>query len=155
MSWWCHWPNHGGIGLKPVEDRAVWLCWLLCIVVANKKISLRAPIAYCRQDYVCRCFWQVVHAYSGSKKKERGKFWPSPTQKCCIGISFVSARQGRVSQKCRHLAVGPTCRRHISNIASQGIVNPPQEVLNHIMYVCHRCGMQFERLHSLDHYIVV
>ena len=48
-------------------------------------------------------------------KEERGKC----RQKCCVGINFVSARQGRVGQKCRHLAVGPTCRRHVSNIASQ------------------------------------
>ena len=25
MSWWCHWPNHGGRELKLVEGRAAWL----------------------------------------------------------------------------------------------------------------------------------
>ena len=35
----------------------------------------------------------------------------SPTQKyCCVGISFVLARQGRVGQQCRHLAVGPPAK---------------------------------------------
>jgi hypothetical protein len=53
-------------------------------------------------------------------KEERGKCRPSPTQKCCVGISIVLAQQGCVGRKCRHLAVGPTRCRHVRNIPSQG-----------------------------------
>jgi len=31
----------------------------------------------------------------------------------------VSPQQGHVGQMCQHLAVGPTCRRHVGDIASQ------------------------------------
>jgi hypothetical protein len=94
MSWWCR-------GLKPVEGRAA------CVLLLSTKKILLEHLSYSRQDYVCRGFWQVVHTYSGTKK-ERGECRPSPTQKCCVRISFVSARQGRVGKKCRHLAVRPT-----------------------------------------------
>ena len=36
-----------------------------------------------------------------------------------VGINFVSAWQGCVAKKCRHLAVGSICRRHVGDIASQ------------------------------------
>ena len=96
------------------------LLFVVCCCCQQKKSHLE-HLSYCRQDYVCRGFWQVVRTYSGNKKEERSKCRPSLTQKCCVGISFVSARQGQVGQKCRHLAVGPTCRGHVGNIASQDV----------------------------------
>ena len=43
--------------------------------------------------------------------------------KKCVGIKIVSPRQGHFGQKCRHLAVGATCRRHAGNFLSQGDSN--------------------------------
>jgi hypothetical protein len=42
-----------------------------------------------------------------------------PDTKKSVGNEFVSARLGRVGQKCRLLAVGPTCRRHVGDFPSQ------------------------------------
>ena len=42
-----------------------------------------------------------------------------PRHKKSVGNEFVSARLGRVGQKCRLLAVGPTCRRHVGDFPSQ------------------------------------
>ncbi len=42
-----------------------------------------------------------------------------PRHRKSVGNEFVSARLGRVGQKCRLLAVGPTCRRHVGDFASQ------------------------------------
>jgi hypothetical protein len=44
-----------------------------------------------------------------------------PTQKYCVGIGFVLPRQGDVGQKCQHLAVGPTCCRHVGVFPSQDV----------------------------------
>ena len=44
----------------------------------------------------------------------------NPQHKKSVGNEFVSARLGRVGQKCRLLAVGPTCRRHVGDFPSQG-----------------------------------
>ena len=44
----------------------------------------------------------------------------NPRHKKSVGNKFVSARLGRVGQKCRLLAVGPTCRRHVGDFPSQG-----------------------------------
>jgi hypothetical protein len=43
-----------------------------------------------------------------------------PDTKKSVGNEFVSARLGRVGQKYRLLAVGPTCRRHVGDFPSQG-----------------------------------
>jgi hypothetical protein len=43
----------------------------------------------------------------------------NPRHKKSVGNEFVSARLGRVGQKCRLLAVGPTCRRHVGDFPSQ------------------------------------
>ena len=51
--------------------------------------------------------------------EERGICRPSPTQKFCVEISFVLAGQGRVGQKCRHLAAGSTCCQHVGDIPGQ------------------------------------
>ena len=48
-----------------------------------------------------------------------------PDTKKCVGNKFVSARRGPVSQMCRLLAIGPTCRRHVGNIATQAPRCPP------------------------------
>jgi len=45
----------------------------------------------------------------------------NPRHKKSVGNEFVSARLGRVGQKCRLLAVGPTCRRHVGDFPSQGL----------------------------------
>ena len=42
-----------------------------------------------------------------------------PRHKKSVGNKIVSARLGRVGQKCRLLAVGPTCRRHVGDFPSQ------------------------------------
>ena len=69
MSWWYRWPTHGGKGLKPVEGRAAWLMWLLCVVVAITKNPPFEHLFYCRQDYVCRGFnkdkknWEVYRLF--------------------------------------------------------------------------------------------
>jgi len=50
------------------------------------------------------------------------KIWrksANPDTKKSVGDKFVSARLGRVGQKCRLLAVGPTCRRHVGDFPSQ------------------------------------
>jgi hypothetical protein len=31
---------------------------------------------------------------------------------------------------------------------------PQQKKLKHLIYICHRCGMQFERIYSLNHSIL-
>ena len=38
-----------------------------------------------------------------------------PRHKKSVGNEIVSARLGQVGQKCRLLAVGPTCRRHVGD----------------------------------------
>jgi hypothetical protein len=43
----------------------------------------------------------------------------NPDTKKSVGIKIVSPRQGHFGQKCRHLAVGATCRRHVGNFLSQ------------------------------------
>ena len=53
MSWWCHWPNHGGRGLKPVEGKAAWL--LLVVVCCCCQLLYRIV-----HKTICRGFWQVV-----------------------------------------------------------------------------------------------
>jgi hypothetical protein len=52
-------------------------------------------------------------------KYKLGECWQSLTQKRCVGINFVSPRQGHVGQKCQHLAVRVTCRQHVGNFPSQ------------------------------------
>ncbi len=52
-------------------------------------------------------------------KYKLGECRQSPTQKRCVGINFVLPRQGHVSQMCRHLVVGATCRRHVGDFPSQ------------------------------------
>jgi hypothetical protein len=50
------------------------------------------------------------------------KIWrksANPDTKKSVGNEFVSARLGRVGQKCRLLAVGPTCRQHVGDFPSQ------------------------------------
>jgi len=50
------------------------------------------------------------------------KIWrksSNPDTNKSVGNEFVSARLGRVGQKCRLLAVGPTCCRHVGNFPSQ------------------------------------
>jgi hypothetical protein len=43
-----------------------------------------------------------------------------PRHKKSVGNEIVLARLGQVGQKCRLLAVGPTCRRHVGDFPSQG-----------------------------------
>ncbi len=47
----------------------------------------------------------------------------NPDTKKCVGIKIVLPRQGHFGPKCRHLAVGETCRRHAGNFISQGAVH--------------------------------
>jgi len=51
----------------------------------------------------------------------------NPDTKKSVGNKFVSARLGRVGQKCRLLAVVPTCRRHVGDFPSQ--VPPERRLL--------------------------
>ncbi len=44
----------------------------------------------------------------------------NPRHKKSVGNEFVSALWGPVGQKCRLLAVGLTCCRHVGDIPSQG-----------------------------------
>jgi hypothetical protein len=43
----------------------------------------------------------------------------NPRHKKSVGKEFVLARLGRVGQKCRLLAVEPTCRGHVGDFPSQ------------------------------------
>ena len=93
MSWWCRWPNHGGRGLKPVEGRAAWL--MLVVVCCCCQLLYRIVDKTTYVEVFGRlCVRTLV------QKEERGECRPSPTRKCCVGINFVSARQGHVGQKC-------------------------------------------------------
>ena len=64
----------------------------------------------------------------------------NPRHKKSVGNEFVSARLGRVGQKCRLLAVGRTCRRHVGDFPTKG-----QTVLfpSHIL-----CKMQNKKTHK-------
>jgi hypothetical protein len=42
-----------------------------------------------------------------------------PDTKILCRDGFVPPRQGDVGHKCQHLAVGPTCHRHVGNFPSQ------------------------------------
>ena len=49
------------------------------------------------------------------------KIWrksANPNTHKSVRNEFVSARLGRVGQKCRLLAVGPTCRRHVADMSA-------------------------------------
>ena len=81
---------------------------------------------------------------SGTLKEERGECRPSPTQKCCVGINFVSPGQRHVGKMCQHLAVGPTCRRHVGNNASRGIPHRPNFTQN--MQPIKRCRRSLAHL---------
>jgi len=95
-----------------VEGRAAWL--MLVVVCCCCQLLYRIVD---KTTYV-EVFGSCAYIRTLVQKEERGKCRPPPTGKCCVRINFVSARQGRVGQKCRHLAVGPTCRQHVGGIAS-------------------------------------
>jgi hypothetical protein len=84
MSWWGRWPNHGGRGLKPVEG---WAAWLMLVVVCCCCQLLFGIVD--KTTYVE--FFGRVSVRILVQKEERGKCQPSLTQKCCVGINFVSA----------------------------------------------------------------
>ena len=99
MIWWCHWPTHGGRGLKLVEGRAAWLMLVVVCCCQHKKPCL-STISYCRQDYVCRGFNEdkkklgsllpILHPlslfivsptyFASSQFTRRNRRLPSPTQ---------------------------------------------------------------------------
>jgi hypothetical protein len=67
-------------------------------------------------------------------KYKLGECRQSPTQKRCVGINFVSTRQGHVSQMCRDLAVGATCLQHVGNFSSQDDKEPKPQAFVAVNY---------------------
>ncbi len=90
---------------------------------------------------------------------KRKIWWMSanPDRKKCVRIKIVSAWQGHFGQKCRHLAVGATCRRHVGDFISQALFLQPFSIACRKSYLEKRgskcppnakslaCGLAFTR----------